>query len=522
MDMFRRLRIPWTDRAARSGDDTGPVAAVPAARSADQATPAPASLDSAAVPRCFGTVPNYARSPLPVLDADGRVTPGTGVRKFVDALPGLGALGRTELGAHLPVAVPDTISYPGCDYYEIGLQEYTQRLHRDLPATRLRGYRQLNLGTDPAGHNTVVPPERPWHLGPVVLARRGRPVRVKFINQLPTGRAGELFLPVDPTVEGAGTGPLDGPAPYPQNRAVLHLAGAQTGWISAGNPWQWVTPAGEITPYPTGVGPTHVPDMPHPGAGATTLYYPNEQSGRLLWFHDNTVGLARLTVYSGQLALYLLTDPAEERLVSDGVLPADQLPLVFEDKTFVPDDTQLAGEDPTWDRDRWGARGSLWHPHVYQPRQNPYRAGGTNPTGRWDYGPWSRTADGGPDAGAGDGGSNGGRPRPVPAPVPNPYHDPVTDADEPPLTPGVPHPSAVPDAFGDTVLVNGVAYPWLAVEPRTYRFRILNACLDRGLNLQLYRAGSDGPMWGPDGGLADADAGEVPMVEAVRAPDRPA
>jgi hypothetical protein len=287
------------------------------------------------------------------------------------------------------VAVPDTISWPGCDYYEIGLQEYAQRLHRDLPTTRLRGYRQLNLGTDASGHNTVRPPNRAYHLGPMIMARRGRPVRIKFINQLPTGRAGELFLPVDPTVPGAGTGPLDGPAPYPQNRAVLHLQGAQTGWTSAGNPWQWVTPAGEITPYPTGVGLTHVPDMPPPGAGATTLYYPNEQSGRLMWFHDNTLGLSRLTVHSGQLAPYLLTDPSEERLVADGVLPADQLPLVITDRTFVPDDVQLAAQDPTWDRDRWGTRGNLWHPHVYQPRQNPYRSDGRNPTGRWDYGPWS-------------------------------------------------------------------------------------------------------------------------------------
>lgn len=133
-----------------------------------------------------------------------------------------------------------------------------------------------------------------------------------------------------------------------------HLYGGQTGWISAGNPWQWVTPAGEITPYPTGVGLTHVPDMPPPGHGATTLYYPNEQSGRLMWLHDNTLGLSRLTVHSGQLALYLLTDPAEERLVADGVLPAEQLPLVIQDRTFVPDDTQLAAQDPTWDRDRWG------------------------------------------------------------------------------------------------------------------------------------------------------------------------
>ena len=406
------------------------------------------------------------------------------------------------------MAVPDTISYPGCDYYEIGLQEYAQRLHRDLPATRLRGYRQLNLGTDEAGHNTVAPPERPWHLGPMILARRGRPVRVKFINQLPTGRAGELFLPVDDTIEGAGPGPLDGPAPYPQNRAVLHLAGAQTGWTSAGNPGQWITPAGEITPYPTGAGVTPVPDMPAPGAGATTLYYPNEQSGRLLWLHDNTLGLARLTVYGGQLALYLLTDPAEDQLVADDVLPADQLPLVIEDKTFVPDDTQLAAEDPTWDRERWGARGSLWHPHVYQPRQNPYRSGGRNPTGRWDYGPWSRNPT--PGGTRTDGWA------------PNPHHDPVDAPDEPPLSPGLPHPSAVPEAYGDTPLVNGVAYPYLEVRPRAYRFRILNACLDRSLNLQLYRACSDAAMWTADGALADADAGEVPMVPAVRAADRPA
>ncbi|MFD6751982.1 hypothetical protein [Micromonospora gifhornensis] len=518
MAVFRRLRSTWLDRATRS-EQQGSSPTVPSARTGPAAvtdvtavpeaagTAAPASLDPAAAPRCFGPVPNHAYSPLPTLDSTGAVVTGTGIRKFVDPLPGLGALGRTPLGAELPVAVPDTISHPGCDYYEIGLTEYTQRLHQDLPATRLRGYRQLNLGTDGDGHNTVAPPSRAWHLGPVVLARRGRPVRIKFINQLPAGPAGELFLPVDPTVPAAGEGPLGGPAPYPQNRAVLHLAGAHTGWISAGNPHQWITPAGEITPYPTGVGLTPVPDMPPPGPGATTLYYPNEQSARLLWFHDNTIGLSRLTVYSGQIALFLLTDEAEDRLVADGVLPDEQLPLVFEDKTFVPDDAQLAAQDPTWDRHRWGARGSLWHPHVYQPRQNPYQPDGHNPTGRWDYGPWSRTVPAaGPDAAA----------------VPNPRHDPVTEPDEPPEMPGVPHPSAVPGAYGDTVLVNGAAYPYLDVEPRVYRWRILNACTDRWLNLQLYRAGSDEPMWTPEGRLVDADAGEVPMVDAVRAPGRPA
>jgi len=46
-------------------------------------------------------------------------------------------------------------------------------------------------------------------------------------------------------------------------------------------------------------------------------------------------------------------------------------------------------------------------------------------------------------------------------------------------------PSVVPEMFGDTMLANGVVYPDAAVEPRRYRFRILNACNSRFLNLQL-------------------------------------
>jgi FtsP/CotA-like multicopper oxidase with cupredoxin domain len=40
----------------------------------------------------------------------------------------------------------------------------------------------------------------------------------------------------------------------------------------------------------------------------------------------------------------------------------------------------------------------------------------------------------------------------------------------------------------DTPMVKGTAYPYLEVEPNAYRFRILNAANDRGLNLQLYKA----------------------------------
>lgn len=510
MVMFRKLAAHRLARRAKQ--DTDSRAASPAQAPEESRPGIPQQTQSQVTtaamlpaPDYFGFVPNYANSPLPRLDPAGQVVSGTGMRKFVDSLPLVGDGQRNDLGNFLPVATPDTVSYPGCDYYEIGLEQFTQQLHKDLGPTRLRGYRQLNNGTDANGRNTVIPPNRPYHLGPVIVADRNRPVRVKFVNGLPTGPAGRLPLPVDPTVRGAGPGPLGGPEHYPQNRAVLHLHGAATPWISNGGPDQWLTPAGEPTSYPTGTGLVNVPDMATPEPGAVTLYYPNQAGARLLWYHDHTLGIARLTVYSGQLGLYLLRDEVERELVAEQVIPADEIPLVIQDKTFVPGDAQLEAQDPTWDRVNWGGRGNLWYPHVYMPNQNPYNESGTNPMGRWDYGPWFWP----PYTGTAHG------------PAENPHYDPAGAPWQPPVMPGTPNPSVVPEAFLDTPLVNGCAYPYLRVAPKAYRFRILNACNDRSLNLQLYYAASHGPMWHPDGTLGDGGAGEVPMVDATANPDHP-
>jgi len=40
----------------------------------------------------------------------------------------------------------------------------------------------------------------------------------------------------------------------------------------------------------------------------------------------------------------------------------------------------------------------------------------------------------------------------------------------------------------DTPVINGTAYPTLTVDPKAYRFRILNASNDRYINLGLYKA----------------------------------
>ena len=460
-----------------------------------------AALNPNAPPDYFGAVPNYANSPLPQLDpATHQVIPGTGMRKFIDSLPGLGVANQNDLGNYIPVATPDTTTYPGSDYYVIALKRYTQQLHKDLPPTELQGYVQLNAGTDASGHNTIAPPSRPYYLGPMITAQANRPVRVKFVNMLPTGSGGNLFLPVDPTLDGAGTGPLGGTTMYTQNRATLHLHGGFTPWISDGTPYQWITPAGENTPYPKGVSVQNVPDMPDPGPGAMTFFYTNQQSARLMWFHDHADGITRLNVYSGEASPYELHDPTEQGLINAGTIPSAEVPLIIQDKTFVPGDAQLAAEDPTWDKSKWGGTGNLWFPHVYMPNQNPGSDTGVNPMGRWDYGPWFWP----PYTGLTHG------------PVNNPYYDPVNASWEPPLAPGTPNVTSVPEAFMDTPLVNGTAYPYLKVDRKAYRFRILNASNDRTFNLQLYYAKSNATMWNPDGSLNAADAGEVPMVAAVK------
>jgi spore coat protein A len=77
-----------------------------------------------------------------------------------------------------------------------------------------------------------------------------------------------------------------------------------------------------------------------------------------------------------------------------------------------------------------------------------------------------------------------------------------------PLT-GQPVPSIQPEFFGDFVLVNGMTWPVLDVEPRVYRFRILNGSGARFYDLRLSIVSgttTKPPMYqiGSDGGFLDA------------------
>ena len=479
--------------------------------------------------------PNFAYSP-------------TTIKKFVDSLPGVNT--ANNLSQQIPLATADKTTFPGfpgspgSDYYEIALVEYREQLHTNLPAvtgtwpaaqtggTKLRGYVQEVNG---------VAVTVPHYLGPLILATKDRPVRIKFTNRLPSGAGGNLFLPVDTTVMGSGMGPLtaagapcDPSAPgatcasYTENRATIHLHGGLPPWISDGTAHQWITPANEVTPFVKGASQQNVPDMWYSSItgnvilgcagqltcatanattdlpGTMTFYWPNQQSGRLMFYHDHAYGITRLNVYAGEAAGYLIVDPAENNLRIAGVPGtivtnpatgaivsqdlAHLIPLVIQDKTFVSANLALPkanvlNTDPLWqDNPDWGGVGNLWFPHVYQPNQDPTSLSGANPLGRWDYGPWFW---------------------PV-FPVASPY---------PPTV------SHVPEAFMDTPVVNGTAYPHVNVDAAIYRLRILNACNDRILNLQLYQADPAGHAIDVNG--ADITPGpgafgtEVKMVPAT-------
>jgi FtsP/CotA-like multicopper oxidase with cupredoxin domain len=453
-------------------------------------------------PGGVGGVTFYANSPSGIgppttTNPTGSDT-GTALSKFVDSLPGLsadgGLTGKNNLGQYIPIAVAKNDPlYPGSDYYELGVQLFTKQVHTNLPfPTHFRGY--VDLGTGAAPDQQC--------LGPLIVAQRDKPVRIRLKNLLGVGTAGNLFLPVDITLMGAGDGPLGTSAGYyTQNRISNHLHGAFTPWLSDGTPYQWFTPAGETTtPYLRGASYQNVPDMWYlpdgtpttagtpgatndPGPGDMTFYYTNQQSGRLMFYHDHAVAITRLNVYAGMAAGYLIHDPVEDNLISTGVIPSQGggvynwgIPLIIQDKTFVPKDVDTV-QDTKWNL-AWGGYCDLYIPHIYEPNQSLTDPSGMNAYGRWDFGPWVQP--------------NILAPVEVPPPA-------VQVADPLPGTPPGPNydptlypTSCTPEAFMDTMMVNGTVYPYLNVEAKAYRFRILNACNDRFLNLQLYLDASGG------------------------------
>jgi spore coat protein A len=185
-------------------------------------------------------------------------------------------------------------------FYTVRMKEMFQKLHRDLPPTRLWGY------------NGMYP-------GPTFDVQRGNKAYVKWLNNLPR----KHFLPIDTTIHGAGK-------TQPQTRTVVHLHGGRTPAHSDGYPEAWFTRDFKQT------GPFF----------RRKIYeYPNIERATTLWYHDHTLGITRLNIYAGLAGFYLIRDKNEQSLN----LPKGkyEIPLLIQDRSFNKDGSLFYPKQPT-------------------------------------------------------------------------------------------------------------------------------------------------------------------------------
>jgi FtsP/CotA-like multicopper oxidase with cupredoxin domain len=164
--------------------------------------------------------------------------------------------------------------------------------------------------------------------------------------------------------------------------------------------------------------------------------YQNDQPTATFWYHDHSLGMTRNNVYAGPAGFWLLRTAAggEEGLVS-GTLPGPA-PVADDDPNFNAAVRNTIREIPIVIQDRsFNADGSLFY-----PADRAFFEGLTPPELQIDFIP-----DGGSDI----------------SPIWN------------------------PEAFFNTMVVNGTTWPELEVAPAIYRFRFLNGCNSRFLNLRM-------------------------------------
>ena len=254
--------------------------------------------------------------------AAAAMTLGSGFSKLVQ--PAMGAVSLKKYVDALvipPALAPDITSFPEKDYYEIPIvQGETHKFHRDLPATNTYSY----FGGAPApGFH---------YLGPTIVAKKGRPVKIKFTNNLPTG-SHLLNSAIDTTIMGS----LDanGDSWTDENRVCVHLHGGKVLPEFDGGPRDWFSPerSRQKNPYK---------DAATRGSVSSYTYeYPNDQPGTLLWYHDHAWAITRFNPFCGLAGAYILRDDNEQALIdgtSGQTIPSGnyEVPIVIQDKLLDP------------------------------------------------------------------------------------------------------------------------------------------------------------------------------------------
>ncbi|WP_328724343.1 hypothetical protein [Streptomyces sp. NBC_00259] len=274
---------------------------------------------------------------------DASVPHSPPLEKFVDPLP------------RPMTAVPDPSVYPGADYYEITMRQGSWRFHRDLGPATTWGCWATNP-SDP--HNEI----GMGYLGPTLSVAPDHPTVVKWRNELPTNH---LFQDViqrikngDPELTPTPPPPYKPELPFPRDVNVwnvVHQHGGFTAPQSDGMPLQSFSPDGIHAEGYATLDPSRVE------RNEAIYGYTNHDRSCMLWYHDHGMGMTSLNVYAGLAGLYLIRDPADERLG----LPRGEfeVPLILQDRTFNPDGslaytmTMREGEDT---RSSTGRRTPSW------------------------------------------------------------------------------------------------------------------------------------------------------------------
>ncbi|HET8945092.1 MAG TPA: hypothetical protein VFO59_09955, partial [Dehalococcoidia bacterium] len=175
------------------------------------------------------------------------------------------------------------------------------------------------------------------------------------------------------------------------------------------------------------------------GPGQVSFRYPNTQRPGTLWYHDHAIGVTRLNVVAGPAGFWLLRsdDPADNPTVAGGA--SATLPS-------RPYEVVMAIQDRSFNAD-----GSVFYPDTrafFDGFSGPYVGSLIEGTGSYS------------DV----------------SPIYN------------------------PEFFGNCLMVNGATWPFLAVEPRRYRIRLLNGCTARALILRFNSGRVDVWQIGNEGG----------------------
>ena len=398
-----------------------------------------------------------------------------------------------------PLVIPPVMkNYSGiANKYDIAARQFRQQiLPPPLPPTTVWSY---GPASDPLPATGVAPAADSQFNYPAytIETQANIPVEVRWRNELVAvdpatnrpyseGNPARTYLPhilpVDQTLHwanparecmdgstrtdcmGMNPTPYTGPVPL-----VTHVHGAHVAPHSDGHPEAWWLPKASNIPMGYATEGSLFDDVRGQlpaNSGYADYSYRNDQPATTLWYHDHSLGMTRSNVYAGPAGFWLvrgtytapdgstvpdLIDNGTTVVPNDGVLPGPA-PVAGEtvaelNTTGVPVRNKIR-EIPVAIQDRsFNADGSLFYPDNRAFFQGLNRPG---------------TAPQFPGAGE----------------LRIPFVPEMTSDIAPIWN---------PEAFFNTLVVNGTTWPTLKVAPALYRLRLLNGCNSRFLNLALFR-----------------------------------